>query len=198
MAGKNAIPLRRKGAPDQAEGKLKMTNREFFLQWWEQEHPTFLRVFKALPVDKSDYRPHEPSMSAAELVWLLAYEVQTGEELIDTGQSNWKETVCGGVTITYSPMGSAPKNLGEMITAYEKAHQELVRRLKELDDKTWEEKKVKFVVDGQVTHEDTLGGAFWLLLFDAIHHRGQLTTYIRPMGGKVPSIYGPSADNPSA
>jgi uncharacterized damage-inducible protein DinB len=36
----------------------------------------------------------------------------------------------------------------------------------------------------------------WLLfvLFDAIHHRGQLSAYIRPMGGKVPAIYGPSAD----
>ncbi|HZL66321.1 MAG TPA: DinB family protein, partial [Candidatus Limnocylindrales bacterium] len=32
-------------------------------------------------------------------------------------------------------------------------------------------------------------------LFDAIHHRGQLTVYIRPMGGKVPAIYGPSADD---
>jgi uncharacterized damage-inducible protein DinB len=30
---------------------------------------------------------------------------------------------------------------------------------------------------------------------DAIHHRGQLTTYLRPMGSKVPSIYGPSADD---
>jgi len=34
----------------------------------------------------------------------------------------------------------------------------------------------------------------WILLFDAIHHRGQISTLIRPMGGKVPSIYGPSAD----
>jgi uncharacterized damage-inducible protein DinB len=33
-------------------------------------------------------------------------------------------------------------------------------------------------------------------LFDAIHHRGQLSVYIRPMGGRVPSIYGPSADDP--
>jgi len=32
-------------------------------------------------------------------------------------------------------------------------------------------------------------------LFDIVHHRGQLSTYIRPMGGKVPSIYGPSADD---
>ena len=35
----------------------------------------------------------------------------------------------------------------------------------------------------------------WFILFDAIHHRGQLTTYIRPMGGKVPPVYGPSGDS---
>jgi uncharacterized damage-inducible protein DinB len=38
----------------------------------------------------------------------------------------------------------------------------------------------------------------WFFFFDIIHHRGQLSTYVRPMGGAVPSIYGPSADTSSA
>jgi hypothetical protein len=33
-------------------------------------------------------------------------------------------------------------------------------------------------------------------LFDIVHHRGQITTYLRPMGSTVPQIYGPSADEP--
>jgi len=36
----------------------------------------------------------------------------------------------------------------------------------------------------------------WFMLMDSIHHRGQMSVYIRPAGGKVPSIYGPSADEP--
>jgi len=44
--------------------------------------------------------------------------------------------------------------------------------------------------------EQPLGEFLWYLFFDALHHRGQLSTYIRPMGGKVPSIYGPSGDEP--
>jgi uncharacterized damage-inducible protein DinB len=36
----------------------------------------------------------------------------------------------------------------------------------------------------------------WLMLMDSIHHRGQLSVYVRMAGGKVPSIYGPSADKP--
>jgi uncharacterized damage-inducible protein DinB len=43
--------------------------------------------------------------------------------------------------------------------------------------------------------ETTIDGFVWGFLFDAVHHRGQLSTYLRPMGGKVPSIYGPSADD---
>ena len=35
------------------------------------------------------------------------------------------------------------------------------------------------------------------LLFDIVHHRGQITTYLRPMGSTVPQIYGPSATSPS-
>ena len=35
----------------------------------------------------------------------------------------------------------------------------------------------------------------WTLFLDSVHHRGQLSTYLRPMGSKVPAIYGPSADD---
>jgi uncharacterized damage-inducible protein DinB len=36
----------------------------------------------------------------------------------------------------------------------------------------------------------------WFMLMDSIHHRGQLSVYVRMTGGKVPSIYGPSGDEP--
>jgi len=160
-----------------------MTNRQFFLHSWEQEFPAFVRVFKALPADMLDYRPHPRSRSAAELVWVLVLEEQSGVEMIETGKIDWKES---------SPAGS----LADMLAAYEKAHAELAPRLKKLDDWGWEEKKVQLLVEGHVAFETTLGGMFWVALFDAIHHRGQLSVYIRPMGGKVPSIYGPSADEP--
>jgi uncharacterized damage-inducible protein DinB len=53
----------------------------------------------------------------------------------------------------------------------------------------------KFVVGDAPAWTASLGDMLWGLLFDMIHHRGQLSTYIRPMGGKVPAIYGPSADD---
>lgn len=160
-----------------------MTNREFFAKRWASEHTAFVRVMQALPNEKLDYRPHPRSRSAAELVWLLTLEEAAGNELIDTGQIDWKE-----------PPPPAPPSLDEMIGAYQRHHGDLGARLNRVDDALWE-RKAKFIVNGQSVMEDTVGEFFWISLLDAIHHRGQLSAYIRPMGGKVPSIYGPSADD---
>lgn len=157
-----------------------MTNREFFIKRWEEEYPTFLKVFRALPKDKPDYRPHPRSRSAAQLVWLLALEEQACSGLIDAGKVEWRETL-------------PPRSLEEVITAYEKAHSELAPRLKKLDDNTWERRTVQ-LVSGEASYELTLGEMLWAVMFDAIHHRGQLSLYVRLTGGKVPAIYGSSAD----
>jgi uncharacterized damage-inducible protein DinB len=50
-------------------------------------------------------------------------------------------------------------------------------------------------MNGKSMWKSTKGGMAWGLLIDLIHHRGQLSTHIRPQGGKVPSIYGPSGDD---
>jgi uncharacterized damage-inducible protein DinB len=62
-----------------------------------------------------------------------------------------------------------------------------------LDDARWT-RKGHMIMGGKVAGEQPIGQFLWGFLFDAVHHRGQLTTYIRPMGGKVPAVYGPSAD----
>ena len=156
-----------------------MNDRVLFLQKWEQEHPGFLRVLQALPSDRLDYRPDPRSRSAAELVALLAHTRKVCCDLVDKGLIDWKE-----------PQAST---LDQMIAAYERDHRELTDRLKRLDDAAWE-RPGRFVEEGHLVMEGPQRDIFWLLLFDSIHHRGQLSTYIRPMGGKVPSIYGPSAD----
>ena len=92
-------------------------------------------------------------------------------------------------------MPTTAPTLRESIAAFEKNASELQARVAALDDAGWE-RKVRLVVEGKVVWETTLGDMLFGFLFDAIHHRGQLSSYLRPMGGKVPSIYGPSADDP--
>ena len=106
-----------------------MTNREFFVKRWTGEYPAFVKVMKALPKDRLDYRPHARSRSAAELVWLLTLKEAAGSALIDTGRIDWKE-----------PPPPPPGSLEEMIAAFERAHAELATRLGKLDEAAWDRK----------------------------------------------------------
>jgi uncharacterized damage-inducible protein DinB len=159
-----------------------MNNREFFMECWEQEFPIFVRVFRALPPHRLDYRPHPDSRSAADLVWLQVCEKQCWFELVRSGTIHWA-------------LPPSHRTLEEMIHLYERAHHELAVELRHIRDTNWSEQPVQFIAASQVEIETSLGHMFWLGLFDAIHHRGQLSSYIRPMGGKVPAIFGASSDD---
>ena len=157
------------------------SSREYYTECFKAEKPKFIRVLKAVPSDQADYRPHPRSTCTGDLVWLLASELGDACELIDRGKVDFV-------------LKSAP-SVSESLAAYEKNADQLVQRLAKVDDAAWD-RKVQFVVDGNVAWETSLGDMLFGFLFDAIHHRGQLSTYLRPMGAKVPSIYGPSADDP--
>ena len=155
--------------------------REYFQECFQAERPKFVRVLQAVPADKADYRPHARSTSAQDLVWLLASELRDACELIDRGE----------VTFVLRPTPAAP----DAVATYERNAADLEQRLAALDDATWD-RHARFIVDGKVVWETSVGNMLFGFLFDAIHHRGQLSSYLRPMGAKVPSIYGPSADDP--
>lgn len=159
-----------------------MNSREYFVQCFKAERPRFVRVFKAVPPGQLAYRPHPRSTSAGDLVWLLASELHDACELVDRGDVHFRQV-------------PAPATLEESIAAYERHADELEKKLPRLDDTAWE-RNARFLVEDSVAWETTLGDMLWGFLFDAIHHRGQLSAYLRPMGAKVPSIYGPSADDP--
>jgi uncharacterized damage-inducible protein DinB len=158
-----------------------MTNLEFCIARRKAERPAFIRVLKAIPDKRSDYRPDPKARTAVELAWLLAVEEGALLSLIDTGVAEWKES-------------APPARIDSIVAAFERSSAEVNERLEHLDAAAWE-KKVRFLM-GSGAWEDALSQMVWGFLFDAIHHRGQLSTYLRPMGGKVPSIYGPSADDP--
>jgi uncharacterized damage-inducible protein DinB len=81
----------------------------------------------------------------------------------------------------------------EIVEHYERLSACLAEQLSKMDQRQWEE-KATVTVGGVPVLEQPLGETLWLFLFDAIHHRGQLSTYLRPLGAKVPSIYGRSGD----
>ncbi len=153
-----------------------MDERALFTQFWEDETKTTRNVIARIP-DGSDYRPDPKSRTAGEIAWQIACEEKMIIDALETGKADWNPA-------------PAPKSMKELLDIYEKQSADIVRRLKALPQARW---------DGSL---DFFGGQrpaspmAWSFLFDIVHHRGQITTYLRPMGSTVPQIYGPSADEP--
>jgi uncharacterized damage-inducible protein DinB len=158
-----------------------MNNREFLIARRKAERAAFIKVFKALPEARLDYRPDPRSRNAAELAWAIASEEADLAAILETGRCDFE-------------IGAPPKSAVEILAAYERNAGAVDRKLAQADDARWADKG-QFCMGGNPVWETTIGEFAWGFLFDAIHHRGQLSTYLRPMGGKVPSIYGPSADD---
>jgi len=156
-----------------------MNDRELYLKRRKLEEPKFERVFAALPKDKIQYKPHEKSPSAAQVMWTIAAEHAALCDLVEKGRAEWSPT--------------PPPAYEEIVSTFDRSWKRLGEKVAGLDDAGWA-RKSQIVMGGKVAGEQPVGEFLWGFLFDSVHHRGQLTTYIRPMGGKVPSIYGPSGD----
>ena len=159
-----------------------MTSREFYLERRRAEHPVFVKVIKSVPPDRADYKPHERSPSAQQIVWTMTNELRSCIDAATTFRGEWKT--------------DPPLPFDEMIQLFERLSNDLADRVEEMDDASWDG-AAQFYYNGKMVSEQPLGQFLWYILFDAIHHRGQLSTYLRPMGAKVPAIYGPSADSRS-
>jgi uncharacterized damage-inducible protein DinB len=160
-----------------------MTSREFYLERRRTENPVFLRVVNSLPADRMDYRPHERSPSAEQIMWTMTNELRSCVQVVTENRGEWKTD-------------PAPP-FDEMLRLFEQLLNELTDRVAQMDDASWDG-VAEFFVKGKKVNEQPVGQFLWYILFDAIQHRGQLSAYLRPMGGKVPAIYGPSADSRSS
>jgi uncharacterized damage-inducible protein DinB len=156
-----------------------MTLREFFLERRRAELPAFLSVLKALPPDSAEYKPHERSPTAQQIAWTLTNELQSSIDAATQNRAEW--------------ISLPPPALPEIVRLFEQRSNELIDRVSKMDEAAWD-RTAQFYYNGKVVSEQPVGQFLWFILFDAIHHRGQLSAYLRPMGGKVPAIYGPSAD----
>lgn len=159
-----------------------MSNIAFCLARRKAEAPSTVKVIKAVLNDKLDWKPEPKSRTAGELAWMLAEEEESLVSLLDTGEMAWKES-------------TTPSNIDEVVAHFSRNCEAVNQRLEKMDEAAWG-KPGKMTFEGKPVWEDTIGNMVWGMLFDGIHHRGQLSTYLRPIGSKVPAIYGPSADDP--
>src|SRR5215472_15671543 len=160
-----------------------MDSKAFFISHWEKEAPATRKVISRIPEDRAHYRADPRARTAREIAWLIVREEAALVDGLERGVFEWTEI-------------PAPAKVSEIVAQYERQHDSLTRRLAAIDGSRWEE-KLPFLWDGQEVMKELGYEMAWGFLKDQIHHRGQLSTYLRPMGAKVPAIYGPSADESS-
>jgi len=164
---------------------MSVSAKQQFLDAYDREHATTMRVLRAYPEGKLDLTPHEKSKSARDLAWVFVMERGLGEMVF---RNNFPEGMTG-------EMPEPPEDWGALLGALEKASTDFRALVSGTPDGELNE-KVRFYVAPKTLGELTRMELLWFLLHDEIHHRGQFSVYLRMADGKVPSIYGPTADEP--
>jgi uncharacterized damage-inducible protein DinB len=149
----------------------------------KNEHRTTKSVIEAIPAGKADYRPDPNAKSALELAWHIAVT-----------EIRFLETVLNGAFDTaLRPRPESFNTPADIAAYYAEGFEKNFAKL------------AQFHGDALVKMVD-FRGLFQLPavcfaqvgMTHSIHHRGQLSTYLRPMSGKVPAIYGESYDSAEA
>jgi uncharacterized damage-inducible protein DinB len=138
------------------------------------------RVLAAVPDGKREYRPDPNARTAWELAWHLA---NTDVQFMD-GIADLKFTMAARAE------SEKPKTVAELVDWYD-------RNMKRAADRVHTLSAAQLLTPVSF-FTFNLPAAFYLAFVNnhSIHHRGELATYLRPMGSKVPSIYGGSFDEP--
>jgi len=148
-----------------------------------REHNTTKTVLQAIPADKTDYRPDEFAKPALDLAWHIAATEHRFMQGAISGVIDFKPQPRPDSTLT--PEG--------LVTWYTETIEADLAQLKALDGEALA-KMLDFRGMMQLPAVDLLD----LMLRHSVHHRGQLSVYLRPMGSKVPAIYGESYDSAQA
>ncbi len=158
--------------------------KQMFLEQFVNEHATTMKVLRAFPASQGDFRPHPRSNTARELAWTFVAE---------------QALISMAMTDTLKMTGAFPKPEGDfsaIVNRFDKEFKGLVELVKKTPDSRFNDGTVNFFVAPKTMGDIPVTAFCWFTLSDQIHHRGQLSVYVRMAGGKVPSIYGPSADEP--
>ena len=165
--------------PDQASFLL----HGVFLPALKNERRITQTVIEAIPLDKGDYRPDPVSKSALELAWHI---VATEMRFMDA-------VLAGQFDFTPRPLPDSIKTSRDLSAWYTENFAARFERLTKLS----QEQLLK-VVDFRGLFQLPAVMYLEFVLHHSIHHRGQLSMYLRPMGAKVPAMYGESYDSAEA
>ncbi|AMY12604.1 DinB family protein [Luteitalea pratensis] len=153
-----------------------MDEKALFVGFWTNESQTTRKVLSRIP-EGSTYKPDPKSRTAHDIAWQIVCEEKMLIEAMESGVAEWAPP----------PL---PATMAEVLASYDAQSAGLPERWAALPNERWTGTMDFF---GSIRPAAPMA---WSFLFDIVHHRGQISTYLRPMGSTVPQIYGPSADEP--
>lgn len=161
-----------------------MTNKEFFIAHLHKEMKRTLNAVNALKEDMEllNFKHDEKSRSALQIIGHILphpeamYHAVDGKDILEVDK-NFESTK-------------------EAHDYHENWTNKLIERMKTVSDEQWDNEIISLSVPARKNiYSGVMREMFWTLIFDTIHHRGQLSTYYRQMNLRPPSLYGPTAED---
>jgi uncharacterized damage-inducible protein DinB len=172
-----------------------MTNKEFFINSWQRDYAVTAKAFRSLPDDmkKLNLTHHPKFRSPWEIVNHIGPHAKELAQAFSEGKIdlvNEGKFDLNGPTIY--------KNPEEAAADVEKNSQKLLELAAKTDDNTWMTKQIPVYWGTMKIMEMPLMQVCWMIYYDIIHHRGQLTSYYRMLGITQPSLMGPTFEEEEA
>ena len=152
----------------------------------DQESKTTRKVLERVPADKLSWKPHEKSMSLGRLAWHLAFIPIRAMAMLRDGEF---DLATAGPT-------APPETTDEILAGFDRHYAEVREFLASIDDEALKEPFTLRKGERVITSMKKIIVIRSILLNHTYHHRGQLSIYLRLLDVPVPSIYGPTADEP--
>ena len=153
----------------------------FFKACFKNEMQSTINLLAAMPNTNLNYKPHPVNRSAKEIAEHILAHVLDLKIIIENNACD------EALVFDFESADDASQKLTNLWAEVEQA-------LEKVTNEQWENEMVELLVSGKSFASMPRTNMMWFFFFDIIHHRGQLSSYIRPMGGKNPAVYGYSAD----
>jgi uncharacterized damage-inducible protein DinB len=166
-----------------------MTISEALLSEFDQEMEKTRKTLERVPANRANYKPHEKSMPMGKLASHATELTGFGLTVLTSPELDFSAG-------TYKPLPF--ESAEQLVKVLEKEAAKVRAALANTTDESWQQ-SWKLSFEGKAIFEGTRFAAYrGMFLNHMVHHRAQLGVYLRLNGIPVPSIYGPSADEPFA
>ena len=153
----------------------------------DREGASTLKMLERVPADRHDWRPHVKSMSLGQLAWHIATIPRRVGQMLDAGEFD---------LATARPSPAQPD--GDIVAEYKRNLEDVRARIKTFDDDTIRQPFTLKRGEQVLQTMPRIAMLRSILLNHSVHHRGQLSVYLRMLDVPLPAIYGTSADETMA